>query len=137
MPLTAADLRSHYGNDEFSELNDAHLDLALARASSTVDRYVQKRPGPGTRADKALEAITLTIARAYAHDELPLDEAHPIIRELNEALRWLERLASGQASLPVEDGVTAAPAGIHRPMVGVSVAADPAVFTRETFRKWP
>jgi FMN phosphatase YigB (HAD superfamily) len=86
--VTAADLQAHYGEDEFAGIEDDHLDLAILRAVATIGRYLT--PAQQDDAGATLTPVVLTLARAYAHDEQALPPEHPVVREMAEALRWLQ-----------------------------------------------
>ena len=118
---TVAELRSEYATgalDEFAARLDEELLRALVRASATIDRY---RPTGTPTADglAQLRSVCLPIARAYAHDELVLEETHPIVREYHEAMGWLAQLAKGSVSLALErtdgGGVTASAPVVFAP----------------------
>ena len=87
--IAADDLRAHYGSEEFGHFEDAHLDLAIGRATATVDRYLDDAQ-QAALSEEAITAVILTLARAYAHDEQALGADHPVVREMTEALRWLQ-----------------------------------------------
>jgi hypothetical protein len=114
-------LRAHYGAAEFEHFDDAHLNLAIGRATATVDRYLTAAQQDEITAE-TLQPVVLTIARAYAHDEQPLDSDHPVIRELTEALRWLQTQSDRFAARTI--------AASDRALIGVtSVRSSLALLT--------
>lgn len=130
--MTPADLKAHYGEDEFAHLDDAQLDQAIARAIGTVSRYLPSTPDPATPAGLAVSKVTLTLARAYAHDEQAFGDDHPVVREMREALSWLKMVAQGHIPLFTED-TSPRPLPVH----GIAVSAPEPVFTQSLFDRWP
>lgn len=124
MYITVDELREHYttdSRDEFNSRSDAALRGAIERASATIDRY-RPQITPSPTGIEQLRSVCYPISRAYAHDELLLDDNHPVIREYKEALGWLKMLSDGKVSLSSLDDkgnttttakpVTIAPKGV-------------------------
>ena len=110
---TTAELRGEYsgnGSDEFSGRLDGELERVIARASGTIDRYLDMAVVSSSVITEVgrnqLKSVCLPIARAYAHDEVVLDDGHPIVREYNEAMGWLARLARGEVSVDIQRAAT-------------------------------
>ncbi len=136
--MTPQDVRDNYGDFEFAEYDNAHMARAIERAANTVARYVIEQPAPGTRAEAALNSVSLTLARAYAHDEQVLSDEHPIVREMREALAWLARIADSKASLPTNPPPPGAPPTPPSAIFsGVAVVAPAAVFSAAALARMP
>lgn len=105
MYITVDELREHYttdSRDEFNSRSDAALRGAIERASATIDRY-RPQITPSPTGIEQLRSVCYPISRAYAHDELLLDDSHPVIRECKEALHWLKLVSEGKISLSTLD----------------------------------
>ena len=131
--IAAGVLREHYGEDEFAAFDDVHLDRALCRAQATAGRYLPPIPPDCESAQRAVREVLLTLARAYAHDEQAFDKAHPVRRELDEALSWLQRVADGRIN--VLAGCSAAQTATSPLRHGMAVGAPCAAFTADVLRR--
>ncbi|MFZ1574443.1 MAG: hypothetical protein WAT36_04250, partial [Chromatiaceae bacterium] len=95
-----AELRARFAQDrdperdEFLTHSDAHLAAALTAASAEIDSW---RPAGdlGTAARAVLHDKCLTLARLLVHQDQPLEELHPIVREGLAVRAWLKALANG------------------------------------------
>lgn len=130
MPYASAtELRQRYrrglDRDEFAHLDDADIDQALSAASAEIDSW---RPA-GTFSVAAAAIIadkTLTLARMLAHQDSPLDDSHPVVRDAMEVRAWLKALAAGRVSLPAD--TTAAATTSPSPQVSAPAEVFGATF---------
>lgn len=109
MYATVEDLVAAFGQDEVIALTnrdgtdtvgaDVALE-ALARASSEADSYLSVRyPVPVLTVDPALKDAVCQIAR-YRLTGAEVSETDPIQARYDRAIKWLERIAKGEANLP-------------------------------------
>ncbi len=109
MYATVDDLLAAFGEDEVVALTDrentGQVDeavalSALARASSEADSYLAARYRlPLAVVDQALTDAVCQIAR-YRLTGAQVNETDPVQQRYDRAIKWLERIASGKASLP-------------------------------------
>ncbi len=132
MYATVADLLDAYGEAEVLALTDrageglvveSVATAALARASDEADSYLAGRYAvPVTPVPPVLAAMVCDIAR-YRLTGGQAQETDPITERYRLAVKWLERVASGDADLP----------GVGLPASGgsnVRFATGRRVFTR-------
>ena len=109
MYATAEDLVAAFGLDEVIALTDRDdtgavdeavaLD-AIARASSEADSYLSVRyPVPVLTVDPALTDAVCQIVR-FRLTGAEVNEPNPIQGRYDRAIKWLERIAKGDANLP-------------------------------------
>lgn len=120
--MTPEDLKLHYGEDDFGGLTDDLLARAIARASSTINRYIPTPPSTLGDVDR-ITSVWLTLARAYAYDDQSLPAEHPVVRELQEALSWLKAVGTGSIEFGEVIVATA-----QQAMAAPRVSAPAAVF---------
>lgn len=118
MYASLQDMLDAFGEDEVVALTDREdtgsvveavaLD-AIARASSEADSYLSVRYRvPVATVDPALTDAVCQIAR-YRLTGAEVNETAPIQQRYDRAIKWLERIAHGDANLPgLEDAATTA-----------------------------
>lgn len=132
MYATVADMIEAFGQGEVIALTDRTGEVqvvesiataALARASDEADSYLAGRYAvPVTPVPPVLAAMVCDMAR-YRLTGTQAQEADPITERYRLAVKWLERVASGDADLP----------GVGLPASGgsnVQFSAGRRVFTR-------
>ncbi|MBI4804460.1 MAG: DUF1320 domain-containing protein [Desulfovibrio sp.] len=109
MYATIQDMLAAFGREEMVALTDlentgnmveAVALEAIARASSEADSYLSARyVVPVAVVDKVLTDVVCQIAR-YRLPGGQVNETDPIQERYDRAIKWLERVANGDANLP-------------------------------------
>ena len=114
------DDNGHYTNT----LDQTQIDSAIVDATATIDSYLAGRyPLPLAQVPPVLDRFACDIARYFLHDRSPLEE---VTNRYKEALRFLEKAASGSISLGID-------AQGKRPETndGAVIESDGHVFSRK------
>ncbi len=86
--------------DYTGAINQTQVDNAIADADATIDSYLAARyPLPLLQVPPILNRFACDIARYFLHDRAPLEE---VSNRYKEAIRFLEKVASGSISLGVD-----------------------------------
>lgn len=112
---TVAELRGRYAGADSADggeldlYSDEAVQQALDDASAEIDSW-RPQGTPSAEGLAVLKGKCMTLARLLVHQDQPLGELHPIVRDGREVRAWLRALASGQVSLPSGDSAAAAAA---------------------------
>lgn len=115
--VTQATLTDRFGEDEMIALADRNRDgtpdsavveQAITDASAEIDSYLGTRYSvPLTTTPDAVKSACADIARYRLADERPLEE---VSKRYDAAIRFLRDVATGRASLGIQEGQEAQPA---------------------------
>jgi len=136
---TTQDLIDRFGEEELIALadrnNDGAYDLAvveraLADADALIDSYIGTRYDlPLTTTPEVLKGKAADLARYTLYKDAPTET---VTENQKTAVRWLELVAAGKASLPLPSGADPAPSTAMATFVEISAAAP--VFTQDALK---
>jgi phage gp36-like protein len=127
---------------EWSEFTYERVNSALQDATDLIDSYIGKRYSlPLTPAPRYLKRLTCDIAyytclsfRGFR--EGTADDS--VIRDYEEALKWLRAVSDGKAAIPSDDGSALpyanAQGGTLTPSLTPEIESAPSKFSREKLR---
>ncbi|ADD28716.1 DUF1320 domain-containing protein [Meiothermus ruber] len=127
----------------WTTLVEARAQAALQDAADIIDSFVGQRytlPLPPVRALKRVNAdiaFYLILARR-GFQEGTADDV--VVRDYEEALKWLRLVAEGKAQIPADDGAPIPPGeaagGVVSAEAKPEIKAAPRVFGRDKLKNW-
>lgn len=102
---TYADYQSEFGDDDLQEGSEARVHLALQRASKLADTYMRSAgievPTSDATVIADIKGSVLDISRYFYWSDNTSDE---IRKRYEDAIKFLESVASGKIRLIIKDG---------------------------------
>lgn len=128
---------------EWTVLAEERAEAAIQDAADTIDSFVSQRytlPLPPVRALKRINAdiaFYLILARR-GFQEGTADDV--VVRDYEEALKWLRLVAEGKAQIPADDGQPLPPGGSQGGVVPSEakpeIESAGRVFGRDKLKGW-
>lgn len=111
---TYIDYQSEFGDDDLQEGSEARVHLALQRASKLADTYMRSAgievPTSDATVTADIKGSVLDVARYFYWSDNTSDE---IRKRYEDALKFLESVASGKIRLVVKDGQVSTGSGFR------------------------
>ncbi|MCD1608626.1 phage protein Gp36 family protein [Stutzerimonas kunmingensis] len=102
---TYIDYKSEFGDDDLQDGSEARVHLALQRASKLADTYMRSAgievPTSDATVIADIRGSVLDISRYFCWPDNTSDE---IRKRYEDAIKFLESVASGKISLIIKDG---------------------------------
>jgi phage gp36-like protein len=115
------------------------VDQAIRDANGEVDSYIGQRYVlplpfvPDVLASQALNIARYKLFLRRGIREGTADES--VVTAYRDAVKWLEKIATGKASLPIPDGSGGSNGTVQNPSKA-SISGPGRIFSRETLEDW-